>query len=167
MGWAVVEFLERSISPHLDVRFRQEAFSVTRYMVSTAYDELRSSYPSLGAEYGAAEQIAVARKLDPGFARYDGEGNPRTGGTPELKAVDKRKYASGRFFAMLEDLHQRKPDLFVRYRQVMLRRNGSSPSYEAVIEDLCTAYGSDWPRRWPAAEDAVSVKKPAKESRGN
>ena len=166
-GWALVEFLERSISRCRNVRPFPAPVSVTKYMACSVYDELQRKGYSLEADCGASAFVGFARMRDPDFVRYDGQGNPVAVGTPELNYADKQRYVSGRFYAMLEDLHQRKPDLFIRYRQVMLRRNGGNPSYEAVIEDLCTAYGGDWPRRWPAAEDAASVKKPAKESRGS
>ena len=161
-GWAVAEYLEQSISPHRDERYRLRGANVAGYMAAAACDELRSRYSFISIGYGpvvgVTEQIEAARKHDPDFVRYDAKGNPKAAGTPELNSGEKQQYARGRFFAMLEDLHKRKPDLFVRYHQVESGWNYDAHSYAAVIDALCTAYGSDLPRRWPD-RDGKSLSK--------
>ena len=167
MGWALTEFFERSIFPRRDVRSSAAIISVTRYMACAAYDELKRKGYSLKADFGASDSVRFARMRDPDFVLYDRQGNPVTGRAPEFKYLDKRKYIDGRFFAMLEDLHKRCPDLFVRYLEACRNQTAPARTYDSVLANLCAAYGSDWPRRWPAAEDETSEKKSAKKLRGN
>ena len=142
----------RSLSPHWETQNSTE-YSVATYMAAAAYDELRRLGYVTEADVGLADMIAFARKLDPDFTRYEKFGKPLSRETPELGPADKGKYIWGRYYARFEDLRKRRPDLLVRYRQVSQRRNGRNPTYDEFLDDLCEAYGSDWPRRWPAAED--------------
>ena len=142
----------RSLSPHWTAQNSTE-YSVATYMAAAAYDELRRRGCVTEADVGMADMIAFARKLDPDFTRYEKFGKPLSRETPELGPADKGKYIWGRYYARFEDLRKRRPDLLVRYRQVSQRRNGRNPTYDEFLDDLCEAYGSDWPRRWPAAED--------------
>ena len=148
--WLV--YFIRRLSPHWAAQNSTE-YSVSMYMAAAAYDELRRQGYLTKADFGMAGMIAFARKLDPDFTRYDKFGKSLSRETPVLGSADRNKYIWGRYYARFEDLRKRRPDLLVRYQQVSQRRNGRNPSYDEFLDDLCEAYGSDWPRRWPAAED--------------